>query len=62
MRFNADRLGIFHWTSVGYDSALRWWRSRRFLAERGMGITVGVGLDVEERLSLLAPGGKGLGF
>ncbi|MGI9149585.1 MAG: Gfo/Idh/MocA family protein [Chloroflexota bacterium] len=62
VRFNDDRLGIFHWTSVGYDSALRWWRSSRFLAERGMGITVGVGLDVEERLSLLAPGGEGPRF
>jgi hypothetical protein len=28
------------------------------LAEKGMGITVGVGLDVEEWLSLLAPGGE----
>lgn len=27
-----------------------------------MGITVGVGLDVEERLSLLAPGGRGPQF
>jgi predicted dehydrogenase len=52
------RLGIFHWTSVGYDSPLRWWRSSRFLAEKGMGITVGVGLDVEERLSLLSPDGE----
>ena len=43
---------------MGYDSPLRWWRSSRFLAEKGMGITVGVGLDVEERLSLLAPGGE----
>jgi predicted dehydrogenase len=51
------RLGIFHWTSVGYDSPLRWWRSSRFLAEKGMGITMGVGLDVEERLSLLSPDG-----
>jgi predicted dehydrogenase len=56
--FAGDRLGIFHWTSVGYDSPLRWWRSSRFLAEKGMGITVGTGLDVEERLSLLAPGGE----
>ena len=56
--FEDGRLGIFHWTSVGYDSPLRWWRSSRFLAERGMGITVGVGLDVEERLTLLAPGGE----
>jgi predicted dehydrogenase len=54
--FENGRLGIFHWTSVGYDSPLRWWRSSRFLAEKGMGITVGTGLDVEERLSLLAPG------
>ncbi len=58
IEFEDDRLGLFHWTSVGYDSPLRWWRSSRFLAEKGMGITVGVGLDVEERLSLLAPGGE----
>jgi predicted dehydrogenase len=56
IEFEGGQVGIFHWTSVGYDSALRWWRSSRFLAEKGMGITVGVGLDVEERLSLLAPG------
>ena len=56
VEFEGGRLGIFHWTSVGYDSPLRWWRSSRFLAERGMGVAVGVGLDVEERLSLLAPG------
>ena len=58
IEFEGDRLGIFHWTSVGYDAPIRWWRSSRFLAEKGMGITVGVGLDVEERLSLLAPGGE----
>jgi len=58
IEFEDGRLGIFHWTSVGYDSPLRWWRSSRFLAEKGMGITVGVGLDVQERLSLLAPGGE----
>jgi predicted dehydrogenase len=56
--FEDGRLGIFHWTSVGYDSPLRWWRSSRFLAEKGMGVTIGVGLQVEERLSLLAPGGE----
>ncbi len=54
----AGRSGIFHWTDIGYDSALRWWRSSRFLAEKGMGITVGVGLDVREQLTLLAPGGE----
>lgn len=56
IEFEGGQIGVFHWTSVGYDSPLRWWRSSRFLAEKGMGITVGVGLDVEERLSLLAPG------
>jgi predicted dehydrogenase len=56
--FQDGRTGIFHWTDVGYDSALRWWRSSRFLAERGMGITVGVGLEVQERLSLLSPDGE----
>jgi predicted dehydrogenase len=60
--FEGGKLGIFHWTNVGYDSALRWWRSSRFLAEKGMGITVGVGLDVQEWLALLAPGGEAPGF
>lgn len=58
IEFEDGRLGIFHWTDVGYDSALRWWRSSRFLAEKGMGISVGVGLDRREWLSLLAPGGE----
>jgi predicted dehydrogenase len=58
IEFEGGQLGIFHWTSVGYDSALRWWRSSRFLAEKGMGISVGVGLDVHEWLSVLAPGGE----
>ena len=62
IEFEGGKLGIFHWTDVGYDSALRWWRSSRFLAEKGMGITTGVGLDVEDRLSLLAPGGEGPRF
>ncbi len=60
--FEGGRLGIFHWTNVGYDSPLRWWRSSRFLAEKGMGITVGAGLDVQERLSLLAKGGEAARF
>ncbi len=58
IEFQDGQIGVFHWTDVGYDSALRWWRSSRFLAERGMGITIGVGLEVEERLSLLSPGGE----
>ncbi len=56
--FEGGKSGFYHWTSVGYDSALRWWRSSRFLAEKGMGISIGVGLDVQERLSLMAPGGE----
>jgi len=48
IEFESGKVGIFHWTDVRYDSALRWWRSSRFMAERGMGITVGTGLDVEE--------------
>ena len=56
--FEGGQLGIFHWTSVGYDSPLRWWRSSRFMAEKGMGVTVGVGLNVQEWLSLTAPGGE----
>jgi predicted dehydrogenase len=62
IEFESGQVGVFHWTNVGYDSALRWWRSSRFLAEKGMGITVGVGLDVEERLSLLAPAGGAPAF
>lgn len=58
IEFESGQVGIFHWTDVAYDSALRWWRSSRFLAEKGMGITVGVGLDVDERLSLITPGGE----
>ncbi len=58
IEFEGGELGVFHWTDVGYDSALRWWRSSRFLAEKGMGISVGVGLEVKEWLSLLAPGGE----
>jgi predicted dehydrogenase len=58
IEFENGKLGVYHWTSVGYDSPLRWWRSSRFLAEKGMGITVGIGLEVKEQLSLLAPGGE----
>jgi predicted dehydrogenase len=58
IEFEGGQIGIFHWTDVGYDSALRWWRSSRFLAEKGMGITIGVGLDVEERLSILSSSGE----
>jgi hypothetical protein len=58
VEFDDGRLGIFHWTNVGYDSALRWWRSSRFLAEKGMGVAIGTGIDEQDQLSLLAPGGE----
>jgi hypothetical protein len=58
IEFEGGQVGIFHWTDVGYDSALRWWRSSRFLAEKGMGISVGVGIETQEWLSLLAPAGE----
>lgn len=58
VEFAGGQVGIFHWTNVAYDSALRWWRSSRFLAEKGMGITEGVGLEVTERLSVLTADGE----
>jgi predicted dehydrogenase len=60
--FDGGQTGVFHWTDVGYDSPLRWWRSSRFLAEKGMGISIGTALDFEERLSLLTPDGEAPGF
>lgn len=58
VEFDGGQMGIFHWTSVAYDLPLRWWRSSRFLGEKGMGITVGVGLNVQEWLSVIAPRGE----
>jgi predicted dehydrogenase len=58
IEFDGGQVGIFHWTDVGYDSPLRWWRSSRFLAEKGMGISVGNALDFEDRLSVLSPDGE----
>ena len=58
VEFESGKTGIFHWTSIAYDSAARWWRSSRFLAERGMGISVGVGIESREWLSLLEPDGE----
>ena len=54
--FEGERLGIYHWTDIGYDSPLRVWRSSRFLAEKGMAINTGGGLNGQEQLSLLTPG------
>ena len=58
IEFEGGQLGIFHWSDLAYDSALRWWRSSRFLAEKGMGLTFGVGAETQDWLALLAPGGE----
>lgn len=58
IEFESGQLGIFHWTDVGYDSALRWWRSSRFLGEKGMGITIGFNLETKEYISRLASDGE----
>jgi len=62
IEFSGGQMGLFHWTDVGYDSALRWWRSSRFLAEKGMGITISRGLEVQEWLTLLTPDGEAPAF
>jgi predicted dehydrogenase len=50
LHFADGRLGFFNWSSVAYDSALRWLRSTKFFAERGMA--------VGDRLTLLTSDGK----
>lgn len=50
LQFADGRLGFFNWSSLAYDSALRWERSTRFFAEKGMGIG--------DRLTLLTSDGK----
>jgi predicted dehydrogenase len=55
VEFADDRVGIFHWTSVGYDSGVRWWRASRFYGERGMGVTHGTFNEPEMRLTTLGP-------
>jgi predicted dehydrogenase len=42
--------GVFDWTSIGYGSAIRWQRSTRFLATRGMALG--------DELTLLSPDDK----
>jgi predicted dehydrogenase len=56
--FDDGRLGVFHWTSVAYDSPVRWWRGSRFLAERGMGVSSGSFGEPIDQLTLLTPGGE----
>jgi predicted dehydrogenase len=58
VEFEDGRLGIHHWTSVGYDGPSRWWRSSRFLGEKGMGITTGLYPDLVEQLTTVTPDGE----
>ena len=50
LHFANGALGFFNWSSISYDSPLRWQRSTRFFAERGMGI--------DDRLTTLTATGK----
>lgn len=50
LHFANGALGFFNWSSIAYDSALRWQRSTRFFAERGMAY--------DDRLTTLTPDGK----
>jgi predicted dehydrogenase len=50
LHFASGALGFFNWSGIAYDSALRWQRSTRFFAERGMAI--------DDRLTTLTPDGK----
>jgi len=50
LHFGDGRLGFFHWTDIAYDSPLRWLRSTKFFAEKGMA--------VGDQLTLITPDGK----
>ena len=50
LHFANGALGFFDWSSIAYDSALRWQRSTRFFAERGMAC--------DDYLTTLGPAGK----
>ncbi len=50
LHFAGGRLGFFNWSGLAYDSPLRWLRSTKFFAERGMA--------VGDELALLTPDGR----
>ena len=50
LHFADGRLGFFNWSGLAYDCALRWQRSTRFFAEKGMA--------VGDQLTLLTHDGK----
>jgi predicted dehydrogenase len=55
VEFEGGKVGIFHWSSSGYDSATRWWRSSRFYGRRGMGISYGTFNQPVHDLTILGP-------
>jgi predicted dehydrogenase len=55
VEFADGRVGIFHWTNVGYDSGLRWWRASRFYGERGMGVMYGTYNEPITQLTSIGP-------
>lgn len=59
VEFDDGRVGVFHWTSVGYDSGLRWWRGSRFYGERGMGVMYGTFNEPVIELTSLGPDSHG---
>jgi len=60
IEFSDGKLGIHHWSNVSYNSPIRWWRSSRFLGEKGMGISIKNGDVKEEILTLLTSSGESL--
>jgi hypothetical protein len=50
LHFADGRFGVAHFTNMWYDSALRWQRSMRFFAEKGMACG--------DELTILSPDGK----
>ena len=58
VEFEGGQVGIFHWTSVGYDSAIRWWRGSRFYGEQGMGVMYGTFNEPTNELTVLGPDGE----
>jgi predicted dehydrogenase len=53
VEFDGGRVGLYHWSSGGYDDPLRWWRSGRFFAQKGMGVTSFTPADYRINLTLL---------
>jgi predicted dehydrogenase len=50
LHFADGRLGFFNWSSIAYDSSLRWQRSTKFFAEKG--------LAMGDQLTVLTQDGK----